>query len=125
MRTHVQKIIPNRRGRRPARPGEHPRRLRIDIGGRRSPSSSSGSGAGSRPEWRKYTVTIGDNGNDGSQELAKITGVFDNAPYKVTFACFTYGPPLLQAAASGDIDLGSGGDVPRSPAPPRSTAPRS
>ncbi|MET7686764.1 aliphatic sulfonate ABC transporter substrate-binding protein [Streptomyces sp. NPDC005483] len=64
------------------------------------------------PEWSKYTFTIGDNGGDGSQELAKITGVFDNAPYKVKFARFTYGPPLVQAAVSGDIDLGSVGDVP-------------
>jgi sulfonate transport system substrate-binding protein len=64
------------------------------------------------PEWSKYTFTIGDNGGDGSEELAKVTGVFDNAPYKVKFARFTYGPPLVQAAASGDIDLGSVGDVP-------------
>ncbi|MEY9836440.1 sulfonate transport system substrate-binding protein [Streptacidiphilus sp. EB103A] len=28
------------------------------------------------------------------------------------FARFTYGPPLVRAAASGDIDLGSVGDVP-------------
>ncbi|MGW3664587.1 aliphatic sulfonate ABC transporter substrate-binding protein [Streptomyces sp. NPDC005141] len=75
-------------------------------------SGSSASGSGSHPEWKKYTFTIGDNGGDGSQELAKITGVFDNAPYKVKFARFTYGPPLVQAAASGDIDLGSVGDVP-------------
>ncbi|WP_336114665.1 aliphatic sulfonate ABC transporter substrate-binding protein [Streptomyces sp. PTD9-10] len=75
-------------------------------------SNASGSGVDSHPEWKKYTFTIGDNGGDGSQELAKITGVFDNAPYKVKFARFTYGPPLVQAAASGDIDLGSVGDVP-------------
>ncbi|MGW3118131.1 aliphatic sulfonate ABC transporter substrate-binding protein [Streptomyces sp. NPDC001107] len=64
------------------------------------------------PEWSKYTFTVGDNGGDGSEALAKLTGVFDNAPYKVRFARFTYGPPLVQAAASGDIDLGSVGDVP-------------
>ena len=64
------------------------------------------------PEWSKYTFTVGDNGGDGSEALAKLTGVFDNAPYKVKFARFTYGPPLVQAAASGDIDLGSVGDVP-------------
>ncbi|MFD5793045.1 aliphatic sulfonate ABC transporter substrate-binding protein [Streptomyces diastatochromogenes] len=75
-------------------------------------SSAGGSGAGSHPEWKKYSFTIGDNGGDGSEELAKITGVFDNAPYKVKFARFTYGPPLVQAAASGDIDLGAVGDVP-------------
>lgn len=64
------------------------------------------------PEWSKYTFTIGDNGGDGSEELARATGVFDNAPYKVKFARFNYGPPLVQAAASGEIDLGSVGNVP-------------
>lgn len=63
-------------------------------------------------KWKGYTFTIGDNGGDGSQELARITGVFKNAPYKVKFARFTFGPPLVQAAASGDIDLGLVGDVP-------------
>ena len=85
-------------------------------------SSSSGTAAplsnavdaseAKHPEWSKYTFTVGDNGGDGSEALAKLTGVFDNAPYKVKFARFTYGPPLVQAAASGDIDLGSVGDVP-------------
>jgi sulfonate transport system substrate-binding protein len=75
-------------------------------------SGSSGSSGAGHPEWSKYTFTIGDNGGDGSQALAKITGAFDSAPYKVKFARFTYGPPLIQAAASGDIDLGSVGDVP-------------
>ncbi|WP_370128151.1 aliphatic sulfonate ABC transporter substrate-binding protein [Streptacidiphilus sp. EB103A] len=55
---------------------------------------------------------MGDNGGDGSEALARITGAFDNASYKVKFARFTYGPPLVRAAASGDIDLGSVGDVP-------------
>lgn len=72
----------------------------------------SGSSASAHPEWSKYTFTIGDNGGDGSQALAKITGVFDNAGYQVKFARFAYGPPLIQAAASGDIDLGPVGDVP-------------
>ncbi|MER6418747.1 aliphatic sulfonate ABC transporter substrate-binding protein [Streptomyces sp. NPDC001137] len=75
-------------------------------------ADAGGSSAESHPEWKNYTFTVGDNGGDGSEELAKITGVFDNAPYKVKFARFTYGPPLVQAAASGDIDLGSVGDVP-------------
>jgi sulfonate transport system substrate-binding protein len=73
---------------------------------------SSGSSSAGHPEWSQYTFTIGDNGGDGTEELAKITGVFDDAPYKVKFARFDYGPPLVQAAASGDIDLGSVGDVP-------------
>lgn len=62
--------------------------------------------------WKNYTFTIGDNGGDGSEPLAQLTGVFRSAPYKVKFAHFTYGPPLVQATASGDIDLGVVGDVP-------------
>ncbi len=73
---------------------------------------SGSAGSDSHPEWSQYTFTIGDNGGDGNEELAKITGVFDDAPYKVKFARFDYGPPLVQAAVSGDIDLGSVGDVP-------------
>jgi sulfonate transport system substrate-binding protein len=72
----------------------------------------STAGASDHPEWSQYTFTIGDNGGDGSEELAKVTGAFDNAPYKVKFARFDFGPPLVQAAAAGDIDLGSVGDVP-------------
>ena len=71
-----------------------------------------GSSTTPHPQWSQYTFVIGDNGGDGSEALAKITGAFASAPYKVTFARFTYGPPLIQAAASGDIDLGSVGDVP-------------
>jgi sulfonate transport system substrate-binding protein len=73
-------------------------------------SSAGGSTAASHPEWSQYTFTIGDNGGDGSEELAKVTGAFDDAPYKVKFARFDYGPPLVQAA--GDIDLGYVGTVP-------------
>ncbi|OBF33629.1 aliphatic sulfonate ABC transporter substrate-binding protein [Mycobacterium sp. ACS1612] len=75
-------------------------------------SSSGGSPAASHPEWSQYTFTIGDNGGDGSEELAKVTGAFDDAPYKVKFARFDYGPPLVQAAATGEIDLGYVGTVP-------------
>src|SRR5258705_5062873 len=78
-----------------------------------APLSSAGrSTASSHPEWSQYTFTIGDNGGDGSEELSKVTGAFDDAPYKVKFARFDYGPPLVQATATGDIDLGYVRDVP-------------
>jgi sulfonate transport system substrate-binding protein len=66
----------------------------------------------SHPEWNKLTFTIADNGGDGSEELSKVSGAFDSAPYKIKFARFDFGPPLVAAAQSGDIDLGSVGDVP-------------
>ncbi|UNB50725.1 PhnD/SsuA/transferrin family substrate-binding protein [Mycolicibacterium sp. YH-1] len=74
--------------------------------------SGDGSTAAAHPEWSDFTFTIGDNGGDGSEELAKVTGAFDDAPYKIKFARFDYGPPLVQAAAAGDIDLGYVGTVP-------------
>jgi len=76
------------------------------------PLSNFDPSAFSQKAWSKYTFVLGDNGGDGTEALASITGVFSKVPYKVTFARFTYGPPLVQAAASGDIDLGSVGDVP-------------
>ncbi len=76
------------------------------------PLSNFQPSAASHHAWSKYSFVIGDNGGDGSQALSQLTGVFNKAPYKVTFARFTYGPPLVQAASSGDIDLGSVGDVP-------------
>ena len=75
-------------------------------------SKSSDPSAANHPEWAQYTFTIGDNGGDGSEELSKVTGVFDDAPYRVKFARFDYGPPLVQAAAAGNIDLGYVGTVP-------------
>jgi sulfonate transport system substrate-binding protein len=75
-------------------------------------SNGGGSSATEHPEWSQYTFTVGDNGGDGSGELTKLTGAFDNAPYKIKFARFDYGPPLVQAAASGAIDLGYVGTVP-------------
>jgi|EndMetStandDraft_6_1072998.scaffolds.fasta_scaffold72848_2 sulfonate transport system substrate-binding protein len=75
-------------------------------------SKSADPSAANHPEWSQYTFTIGDNGGDGSEELTKITGAFDDAPYKVKFARFDYGPPLVQATATGDIDLGYVGTVP-------------
>jgi sulfonate transport system substrate-binding protein len=64
------------------------------------------------PAWDNLTFVVGDNGGDGSEALAADTGIFKNASYKVSFARFTYGPPLITAAASGDISLGMVGDVP-------------
>src|SRR4029078_13470612 len=75
-------------------------------------SSAGGATAASHPEWSQYTFTIGDNGGDGSEELSKVTGAFDDAPYKIKFTRFVYGPPLVQANASGDICLSYVGEYP-------------
>jgi len=63
------------------------------------------------PEWANLTFTVGEQ-SDGIVALAEKSGAFDDVPYKVKWAKFEYGPPLVQAASSGDIDLGNVGAVP-------------
>lgn len=64
------------------------------------------------PAWSQFHFVIADNGGDGNQALASILGTFKNASYSVSFARFSYGPPLIEALAAGKIDIGSVGDVP-------------
>ena len=64
------------------------------------------------PAWSQFHFVIADNGGDGTQALAGILGTFKNASYSVSFARFSYGPPLIAALAAGKADIGSVGDVP-------------
>jgi len=62
--------------------------------------------------WSKFHFVIADNGGDGTQALAGILGTFKDASYTVSFARFSYGPPLVEALAAGKADIGGVGDVP-------------
>ena len=70
-----------------------------------------GAADGAHPEWKKLTFTVGEQ-SDGIKTLAGTSGAFDDASYKIKFAKFDYGPPLVAAASTGDIDLGMVGSVP-------------
>ncbi|MGO4256476.1 aliphatic sulfonate ABC transporter substrate-binding protein [Marmoricola sp. RAF53] len=70
-----------------------------------------GAADGAHPEWKKLTFTVGEQ-SDGIKTLAATSGAFDDASYKIKFAKFEYGPPLVAAASTGDIDLGMVGSVP-------------
>lgn len=76
-----------------------------------SEASVGGAAGGDHPEWKKLTFTIGEQ-SDGIKTLAVTSGAFKDASYKIKFAKFEYGPPLIAAASSGDIDLGMVGSVP-------------
>jgi sulfonate transport system substrate-binding protein len=67
---------------------------------------SSGDG-----EAKKFTITIAHQ-NDGIDLLVEQSGLFDDADYDVRFAAFDYGPPLVQAISSGQVDVGPVGVVP-------------
>lgn len=77
-----------------------------------SASVTSASGPTTNKAWSKFHFVIADNGGDGTQDLASILGTFKNASYSVSFARFSFGPPLVQALVSGKADIGSVGDVP-------------
>lgn len=59
----------------------------------------------------QLVLNVGEQAN-GIVSLVKASGVLNGAPYQVKWDLFSYGPPLVQAADSGQIDLGDVGDVP-------------
>jgi sulfonate transport system substrate-binding protein len=76
-----------------------------------SETNVGGAADGDHPEWKNLTFTIGEQ-SDGIKTLASTSGAFKDASYKIKFAKFDYGPPLIAAASAGDIDLGMVGSVP-------------
>ena len=64
---------------------------------RRRDDKVGGAAGGPTPSGRTYTFTIGEQ-SDGIKTLAETSGAFDDASYKIKFAKFDYGPPLVQAA---------------------------
>jgi sulfonate transport system substrate-binding protein len=59
----------------------------------------------------KPTFVIGQQ-ESGIVSLVRDSGALRGAPYNIKWAVFPFGPPLVAAAASGQIDLGDVGDVP-------------
>ncbi|MEA2144941.1 MAG: sulfonate transport system substrate-binding protein [Solirubrobacteraceae bacterium] len=59
----------------------------------------------------KPTFVIGQQ-ESGIVSLVRDSGALKGAPYNIKWAVFPFGPPLVAAAASGQIDLGDVGDVP-------------
>jgi sulfonate transport system substrate-binding protein len=57
------------------------------------------------------TLKVGDQ-KGGSEALLKTAGLLDNLPYKIEWSTFTSGPPLLEAASAGAIDIGLVGNTP-------------
>ncbi len=59
----------------------------------------------------KQTFVIGQQ-ESGIVSLVRDSGALRGASYTVKWAVFPFGPPLVAAAAAGQIDLGDVGDVP-------------
>lgn len=72
---------------------------------------SSGAKSASSGSADKPTLVIGQQ-SSGIVSLVRDSHALDGASYNVKWAVFPFGPPLVAAAAAGQIDLGDVGDVP-------------
>jgi sulfonate transport system substrate-binding protein len=67
--------------------------------------------SGPASAWSTITFTIGQQAS-GIVTLVNDSGVLTNTPYKVRWALFSYGPPLVAAEDAGQVDIGDVGDIP-------------
>jgi sulfonate transport system substrate-binding protein len=62
-------------------------------------------------ELSNVTLKIGDQ-KGGSKSLLTAAGLLDDLPYKIEWATFTSGPPLLEAVSAGGVHIGRVGNTP-------------
>ncbi|WP_175583114.1 ABC transporter substrate-binding protein [Nocardia cyriacigeorgica] len=58
------------------------------------------------------TLKVGDQKAISIEVLMRASGQLENLPYKIEFSTFTAGPPLIEAAGAGGIDLAQTGNTP-------------
>jgi sulfonate transport system substrate-binding protein len=58
------------------------------------------------------TLNVGDQKGTGAEAVLSAAGLLNTLPFHVNWSDFTSGPPLLQAMASGSVDIGGVGDAP-------------
>lgn len=58
------------------------------------------------------TLKVGDQKAISIEVLLRASGQLENLPYKIEFSTFTAGPPLIEAAGAGGIDLAQVGNTP-------------
>jgi sulfonate transport system substrate-binding protein len=58
------------------------------------------------------TLVVGDQAGTGAEADLEAAGLLHKLPFNVQFADFTAGPPILQAASSGHVDVGGVGNAP-------------
>src|ERR1700742_72064 len=82
-----------------------------------SPSASASTGsasasASSSASLSSVTLNVGDQKGTGAEAVLGAAGLLKTLPFKVNWSDFTSGPPMLQAMASGSVDIGGVGDAP-------------
>ncbi|GAA1268967.1 ABC transporter substrate-binding protein [Saccharothrix xinjiangensis] len=59
----------------------------------------------------EVVLRVGDQ-KGGAKALLTAAGLLDDFPHEIEWSTFTSGPPLLEAASAGAIDLGAVGNTP-------------
>jgi sulfonate transport system substrate-binding protein len=85
-----------------------------------SSSSSSGASAASTTSpsasasvnLSSVTLNVGDQKGTGAEAVLSAAGLLNTLPFHVSWSDFTSGPPMLEAMASGSVDIGGVGDAP-------------
>jgi sulfonate transport system substrate-binding protein len=58
------------------------------------------------------TLDVGDQKGTGAEAVLAAAGLLSSLPFHVSWSDFTSGPPMLEAMASGSVDIGGVGDAP-------------
>jgi sulfonate transport system substrate-binding protein len=77
-----------------------------------SATSSSSPSASSSVNLSSVTLNVGDQKGTGAEAVLSAAGLLNTLPFKVSWSDFTSGPPMLEAMASGSVDIGGVGDAP-------------
>ncbi len=74
--------------------------------------STSSPSASSSVNLSSVTLNIGDQKGTGAEAVLTAAGLLSTLPFHVNWSDFTSGPPMLEAMASGSVDIGGVGDAP-------------
>ena len=77
-----------------------------------STSSPSASSSANAVNLSSVTLNVGDQKGTGAEAVLTAAGLLNTLPFHVTWSDFTSGPPMLEAMASGSVDIGGVGDAP-------------
>jgi sulfonate transport system substrate-binding protein len=77
-----------------------------------SSSSTPVPGTANAADTSGVTLRVGDQKGTGAEALLQAAGLLKTLPFKLQFADFTSGPPMMQAMGSGSLDVGGVGDSP-------------
>lgn len=74
--------------------------------------NSKGVNADGSVDLSQVTLHVGDQKGSALQALLEVSGQTKDLPYKLDWAQFTAGPPILEAINAGSIDFGGVGNAP-------------